>query len=122
MRISDWSSDVCSSDLWYWDGGLLSNTPLEHVVAAAHEDMLVFQVDLFPARGERPHDLEQAWSREKDIRYSSRTRRISDGLVRPEARAMASAILLFVQNLVGLGLGPLLFGMASEMLKPTVDR
>src|SRR3546814_16190957 len=40
------------------------------------------------------------------------------GLVRPEARAMASAILLFVQNLVGLGLGPLLFGMASEMLKP----
>src|SRR3546814_10092892 len=44
--------------------------------------MLVFQVDLFPARGERPHDLEQAWSREKDIRYSSRTRRISDGLVR----------------------------------------
>src|SRR3546814_18937460 len=82
MRISDWSSDVCSSDLWYWDGGLLSNTPLEHVVAAADEDMLVFQVDLFPARGERPHDLEQAWSREKDIRYSSRTRRISDGLVR----------------------------------------
>ena len=67
---------------WYWDGGLVSNTPLEHVVASAHEDMLVFQVDLFPARGERPHDLEQAWSREKDIRFSSRTRRISDGLVR----------------------------------------
>jgi hypothetical protein len=44
--------------------------------------MLVFQVDLFPARGERPHDMEEAWSREKDIRYSSRTRRISDGLVR----------------------------------------
>lgn len=67
---------------WYWDGGLVSNTPLEHVVEAAHEDMLVFQVDLFPARGERPHDLEEAWSREKDIRFSSRTRRISDGLVR----------------------------------------
>ncbi|MBL0915794.1 MAG: DUF3734 domain-containing protein, partial [Sphingopyxis sp.] len=67
---------------WYWDGGLVSNTPLEHVVEAAKEDMLVFQVDLFPARGERPHDLEEAWSREKDIRYSSRTRRISDGLVR----------------------------------------
>src|SRR3546814_2942453 len=59
MRISDWSSDVCSSDL-----------------------MLVFQVDLFPARGERPRDLEEAWSREKEIRFSSRTRRISDGLVR----------------------------------------
>ncbi|MBO9696179.1 MAG: patatin-like phospholipase family protein [Sphingopyxis sp.] len=68
--------------IWYWDGGLVSNTPLEHVVDAASEDMLVFQVDLFPARGERPHDLEEAWSREKDIRFSSRTRRISDGLVR----------------------------------------
>src|SRR3546814_7861429 len=67
---------------WYWDGGLVSNTPLEHVVLSAREDMLVFQVDLFPARGERPHDLEEAWSREKDIRYSSRPRRISDGLVR----------------------------------------
>src|SRR3546814_3962487 len=44
--------------------------------------MLVFQVDLFPARGERPRDLEEAWSREKEIRFSSRTRRISDGLVR----------------------------------------
>ncbi|KEQ55414.1 spinster family MFS transporter [Sphingobium chlorophenolicum] len=42
------------------------------------------------------------------------------GLVRPEARAMASAILLFMQNLVGLGLGPLLFGIMSEMLKPAV--
>ncbi|MBL0767354.1 patatin-like phospholipase family protein [Sphingopyxis sp. DHUNG17] len=68
--------------VWYWDGGLVSNTPLEHVVQSAKQDMLVFQVDLFPARGERPHDLEEAWSREKDIRYSSRTRRISDGLVR----------------------------------------
>jgi len=42
------------------------------------------------------------------------------GLVRPQARAMASAVMLFLQNLIGLGLGPLLFGMASEMLKPTV--
>ena len=67
---------------WYWDGGLVSNTPLEHVVDAAKDDMLVFQVDLFPARGERPHDMEEVWSREKDIRFSSRTRRISDGLVR----------------------------------------
>lgn len=42
------------------------------------------------------------------------------GLVRPEARAMASAVMLFLQNLIGLGLGPLLFGIASEMLKPAV--
>src|SRR3546814_2077144 len=68
--------------IWYWDGGLVSNTPLEYVVEAAKDDMLVFQVDLFPARGERPRDLEEAWSREKEIRFSSRTRRIPHGLVR----------------------------------------
>ena len=41
------------------------------------------------------------------------------GLVRPEARAMAAAVLLFFQNLIGLGLGPLAFGMLSDLIKPT---
>ncbi len=41
------------------------------------------------------------------------------GLVTPQARAMASAVLLFFQNLIGLGLGPLLFGMLSDALKAT---
>ena len=40
------------------------------------------------------------------------------GLVRPEARALATAILLFCQNLIGLGLGPLFFGMLSDGIKP----
>ena len=40
------------------------------------------------------------------------------GLVKPEARAMASAVLLFSQNLIGLGLGPLFFGMLSDWIKP----
>lgn len=40
------------------------------------------------------------------------------GLVRPEARAMGSAVMLFLQNLIGLGLGPLAFGFLSESLKP----
>jgi MFS family permease len=42
----------------------------------------------------------------------------AQGLVKPEARAMASAILLFSQNLIGLGLGPLFFGMLSDGIKP----
>ena len=42
------------------------------------------------------------------------------GLVRPEARALATAILLFCQNLIGLGLGPLFFGMLSDGIKPLV--
>nr|WP_184095612.1 MFS transporter [Sphingopyxis panaciterrulae] len=40
------------------------------------------------------------------------------GLVRPEARAMASAVMLFAQNLIGLGLGPLFFGMLSDAFRP----
>jgi MFS family permease len=43
----------------------------------------------------------------------------AQGLVRPEARAMASATLLFCQNLIGLGLGPLFFGMLSDLFRPT---
>jgi hypothetical protein len=31
---------------------------------------------------------------------------------------MASAVMLFAQNLIGLGLGPLFFGMLSDALKP----
>src|SRR3546814_8935259 len=109
MRISDWSSDVCSSDLlavgvvdvesgnfaywdtrgrggntridarhimasgalppglppieidgrWYWDGGIVSNTPLAHVLDHQSADMLVFQVDLFPAEGPMPRRSEE---------------------------------------------------------------
>jgi MFS family permease len=38
------------------------------------------------------------------------------GLVRPETRATATAILLFVANLIGLGLGPLGVGAVSDLL------
>ncbi len=38
------------------------------------------------------------------------------GLVRPEQRATAAAVHLFVINLVGLGFGPLGFGAVSDLL------
>lgn len=41
------------------------------------------------------------------------------GLVPLRSRAMASALLLFFQNLIGLGFGPLLFGMLSDWIKPS---
>jgi NTE family protein len=60
---------------WYWDGGLVSNTPLDYVLdQPEHTEREVFQVDLFPARGELPATLDEVGEREKDIRYSSRTR------------------------------------------------
>jgi len=64
---------------WYWDGGLVSNTPLRHVVEAqAVRDATIFQVDLFSARGAVPHTLAEVNEREKDIRFASRTRAVSD--------------------------------------------
>jgi NTE family protein len=60
---------------FYWDGGLVSNTPLQYVLDSATRcDMTVFQVDLFSAHGDMPKNLSEVLQREKDIRYSSRTR------------------------------------------------
>jgi NTE family protein len=59
----------------YWDGGLVSNTPLQYVLdMGSRESLLVFQVDLFNARGEMPVNLAGVQQRQKDILYSSRTR------------------------------------------------
>src|SRR5215831_19243597 len=63
----------------YWDGGIASNTPLDYVLdAEVDRDMLIFQVDLFSARGDLPNSLLEATEREKDIRFSSRTRMNTD--------------------------------------------
>ena len=63
----------------YWDGGVASNTPLDYVLdAETRNDLLIFQVDLFSARGPLPETLLEAAEREKDIRFSSRTRMTTD--------------------------------------------
>jgi NTE family protein len=59
----------------YWDGGLVSNTPLQYVLdQPGKRRRIVFQVDLFAAQGAMPATLAEVTEREKDIRYSSRTR------------------------------------------------
>jgi len=67
---------------WYWDGGLVSNTPLIHVLDHQDAAMLVFQVDLFPAAADMPKTIMDVMAREKEIRFSSRTRQISDEKMR----------------------------------------
>ena len=63
----------------YWDGGLVSNTPLQYLLETTEdEDSLVFQVDLFSARGQLPRDMYDVMARQKDIQYSSRTRLVTD--------------------------------------------
>jgi len=59
----------------YWDGGLVSNTPLDHVLAEVpRRDTLALQVDLWSARGDLPRTMADVLERQKDIQYSSRTR------------------------------------------------
>jgi NTE family protein len=63
----------------YWDGGIVSNTPLQHLLEEEDNlNTMVFQVDLFSARGVLPRDIEDVMGRHKDIMYSSRTRYNTD--------------------------------------------
>jgi len=109
----------------YWDGGIVSNTPLQWVVESEpRRDTLAFQVDLWSARGEFPRNMLEVMTREKEIRYSSRTRAGTDqskhiqkmrramaGLLErlppelrdsPEARLLGTAARHSVYNIVHL--------------------
>ena len=64
---------------YYWDGGIVSNTPLTYVLGAKpSRDTLVFQVDLWSARGHVPKNMGEVNDRQKEIQYSSRTRMLTD--------------------------------------------
>lgn len=46
---------------------------------------------------------------------------MTQGLVSLRMRAVASAILLFMLNIIGMGLGPYFVGVVSDLLAPTYD-
>jgi len=50
--------------------------------------------------------------------YLAPTFAVVQGLAQMRMRAIAAAVLLFVLNLIGMGLGPLLVGVLSDFLKP----
>jgi NTE family protein len=78
----------------YWDGGLISNTPLTHVLENQAADLLIFQCDLFPAEGPLPKEMTEVWSRQKDIQYSSRTRQVTNLYLRQRHEHEAIRALL----------------------------
>lgn len=64
---------------YYWDGGMVSNTPLNEIIN--HEEQLnqlIFQVDLWDAKGKLPENMLEIDERIKDIQYSSKTRMITN--------------------------------------------
>jgi NTE family protein len=80
---------------FYWDGGLVSNTPLQWVLdSRPGKDTLAFQIDLWSARGEFPRNLLEAETRQKEIRYSSRTRMATDQFKKQQILRRAAAHLL----------------------------
>jgi NTE family protein len=82
----------------YWDGGLISNTPLSWVVEnEPHRDTLAFQVDLWPSRGDLPRHMAQVPMRQKEIQYSSRTRAESDRF--REIQVLRNALSRLIEKL-----------------------
>jgi NTE family protein len=80
---------------FYWDGGIVSNTPLQWMLdVAPRKDTLAFQVDLWSARGELPRNMIEVDVRQKDIRFSSRTRAGTDQFRRMQRLRHATAELL----------------------------
>lgn len=64
---------------YFWDGGIVSNTPLQHLLDEEElPNSLVFQVDLFSSSGTIPRSIGDVAARQKDIQYSSRTRFTTD--------------------------------------------
>ncbi len=59
---------------YYFDGGIMSNTPLQYAAQDFRMSALVVQVDLFSGLGEMPKNLDQVQERVKDIQFQSKTR------------------------------------------------
>ncbi|GKT18711.1 Protein of unknown function DUF3734 like protein, partial [Aduncisulcus paluster] len=92
MRFAVGAVNVLSGNFIYFDNAHDEIIP-EHIMASGalppalpmhlldqedNANSLVFQVDLFSARGALPRDIQDVMARHKDIMYSSRTRYNTD--------------------------------------------
>jgi NTE family protein len=58
----------------YWDGGCVSNTPLEAIFRDPQPGhTIVYMVDLWDARGPEPQSMDEVAWRQKQIQYASRS-------------------------------------------------
>jgi NTE family protein len=64
---------VCIDDEYYWDGGILSNSPTEAIFEDyPRRDSLVFCVNVWNPIGPEPKTIWDVLHRHKDIQYSSK--------------------------------------------------
>ena len=77
--LPPWFPAVEIDGEYYWDRGVVSNTPLEWLARQRLPDTLAFQVDLWTAPGEFPKNVPEVITRMKEILNSSRTIYRTDG-------------------------------------------
>src|SRR5262249_41128463 len=65
--LPPWFPAVEIDGEYYWDGGVVSNTPLEWLARQRLPDTLAFQVDLWAAPGEVPKNVPEVLTRMKEI-------------------------------------------------------
>jgi len=64
---------ICIDGEYYWDGGILSNTPTEVIFDdCPRRNSLIFAVHLWNPTGPVPQSIWEVLNRQKDIQYSSR--------------------------------------------------
>ncbi|MEO8839852.1 MAG: patatin-like phospholipase family protein, partial [Herbaspirillum sp.] len=82
----------------YWDGGIISNSPLEHVLNQCGADnKRVLIVDLFPGKRPLPSNLAEVLTRRDEIIYGERIR--NDGHIRElvhDFQALVSEVMVAV--------------------------
>src|SRR5262249_18516200 len=79
---------------YYWDGGIYANTPLVTVLdALPEENTLCFVIDCFSLKGQLPETMDQLEERQKDIRYASHSRRLTNVYTSRQNLQAAIAIL-----------------------------
>ncbi|MCB1894946.1 MAG: patatin-like phospholipase family protein [Zoogloeaceae bacterium] len=82
----------------FWDGGLYSNTPLEHVLADRPRiSSLCFLTTLWPTTGSAPDNLRDVLERAKDIQYGSRDETLLQ--VESEVHRLRQAVSLLAGRL-----------------------
>ena len=105
----------------YWDGGIVSNTPIQYVLdMRGKAKTLVAQVDLFSARGAMPTNMSAVQSRQKDITFSSRTRFNTDQIAQQQ-RARHAVLSLIAKLPPELRNHPEVKALATANHAPHVD-
>ena len=119
--LPPWFPPVEIDGVLYRDGGIVTNTPLQYVLDdKPRTDTLVFQVDLFSARGVVPSDLVGVMKRHKEIMYSSRTRYNTDSQVDTQ-RAMQEIDRLVAKLPPKLQADPAVRQLRTFCKTPTID-